>query len=207
MIGLARLRGDSMSSTNKHKPNLDALLRKTCGLLNRWKMPYLLIGGLAVGVVGEARMTHDVDVIVAIPLAALATFASRARAVGFVVAKGSLEEAAVTGALRLTWSGLHVDVIFASTEFERSAFSRRRRVQLAGRQTCVPTPEDLILLKLVPGRPKDVSDVESILLRHRGKLDLSYLERWAQALSDEMEDVRIWDMLQRLLKDAAAPLP
>ena len=59
---------------------------------------------------------------------------------------------------------------------------------------------NLDLLKLVPGRSKDLFDIESILLRHRGKLDLTYLEHWAQRLADEMEEVRIWNTLQRLLK-------
>lgn len=202
MIALERWRDVSMPTTKKQQPTLDDLLHKTIGLLDQWKIPYLLVGGLAVGVVGEARATQDVDVIIAVPLTDLATFAKRAKAAGFSVAKESLEEAPVTGALRLAWTGLHVDVIFASTQFEQSAFSRKRRVRLAGRTIYVPTPEDLILLKLVPGRRKDLFDIESVLLRHRGKLDRQYLEQWAQRLADEMEDVRIWDTLQWVLKDA-----
>jgi hypothetical protein len=185
-------------------PTLDELLRKTVACLDRWNISYLLIGGLAVGVVGEARMTHDVDLIIAVPLAELATFAQRAQAAGFSIARAALQEAPVTGALRLAWRGLHVDVIFASTEFEARAFARKRLVRLAGRPTPVPSPEDLVLLKLVPGRPKDLFDVEAILLRHRGKLDVAYLEQWAQRLSDEMEDTRIWETLQRLLKETDA---
>lgn len=190
-----------MPTAKKLQPDLDDLLRKTIALLDRWKIPYLLIGGLAVGIVGEARATHDIDLIIAVPLTDVDSIAKRARAAGFSIANASLEEARMTGALRLIWGGLHVDVIFTSTEFEQSAFSRKQRVQLAGCSIDVPTPEDLILLKLVPGRRKDFFDIESILLRHHGKLDLKYLEHWAQRLADEMEDVRMWDTLQRLLKD------
>lgn len=190
-----------MPTARKPQPNLDDLLRKTVTLLDRWRIPSLLIGGLAVGIVGEARATQDVDLILAVPLTEIDSIATRARAAGFSVANASVEEARMTGALRLTWGGLHVDVIFTSTEFEASAFSRKRRVQLAGCPIDVPTPEDLILLKLVPARRKDLFDVESILLRHHGKLDLKYLEHWAQRLADDMEDIRIWDTLQRLLKE------
>ena len=197
-------RGNSMATRKHQQPSLDALLRKIVDVLDRWKIPHLLVGGLAAGIVGEPRITLDVDLIVAIPLSERTTFAKRARAAGFAIAKESEEEAGVTGALRLRWRSLHTDVIFASTEFERSAFGRKRRVRVAGRNVYVPSPEDLILLKLVPGRKKDLFDVESVLLRHRGKLDRTYLERWAQRLSDEMEDTRIWETLQRLLKEADA---
>ena len=194
-----------MATRKQEQPSLDALLRKIVDLLDRWKIPHLLVGGLAAGIVGEPRITLDVDLIVAIPLSERATFAKRARAAGFAIAKESEEEAGMTGALRLRWRGLHTDIIFASTEFEQSAFARKRRVRIADRSVHVPSPEDLVLLKLVPGRKKDLFDVESILLRHRGKLDRKYLEHWAQRLSDEMEDTRVWETLQRLLKEADRP--
>ena len=63
-----------------------------------------------------------------------------------------------------------------------------------------PSPEDFILFKLIPGRSKDLLDVESVILRHRDTLDRDYLQQWAQRLSDEMEDLRLFNTLTRLLE-------
>ena len=86
-----------------------------------------------------------------------------------------------------------------SFSFEQSAFVRKLSVRLAGRKTYVPSPEDLILLKLVPGREKDILDVKGIMVRHRDRLDRKYLERWAMHLDDAAQESRIWSILQRLL--------
>lgn len=59
--------------------------------------------------------------------------------------------------------------------------------------------EDFILLKIIPGRDKDILDVKSVIERHKGKLDKRYLEMWAQRFSDEAEDMRIWNTLRQLL--------
>ena len=42
-------------------------------------------------------------------------------------------------------------------------------------------------------------DAEGIALRHKGKLDRKYLEFWTQKLSDEAEDITIWNRLMKLL--------
>lgn len=57
----------------------------------------------------------------------------------------------------------------------------------------------MILFKIIPGREKDILDAESIILRHKDKLSREYLEKWAMSLSDMAEDIRIWNILQKLL--------
>lgn len=77
---------------------------------------------------------------------------------------------------------------------------RKRRVRLYNTNAFFPTPEDLILLKIIPGRPQDLLDAETIAQRHRNRLDVKYLESWARRLSDDTEDTRIFHTLQKLLK-------
>ena len=45
----------------------------------------------------------------------------------------------------------------------------------------VASPEDLILLKLVAARPRDIADVMDICLA-QGQLDEFYLRHWAKEL-------------------------
>jgi len=44
-------------------PTFDAFCRESIDFLTGTSTPYLIIGGLAVAVIGEPRMTGDVDVI------------------------------------------------------------------------------------------------------------------------------------------------
>ena len=81
------------------------------------------------------------------------------------------------------------------------AFNRRKTIALYGIKAFFPTPEDLILFKIIPGRKQDLLDAERVVLRHEGKLDTEYLKSWARKLSDQAEDMRIWNELKTLLKD------
>jgi predicted nucleotidyltransferase len=81
------------------------------------------------------------------------------------------------------------------------ACERRKEIPLYGIKAFFPTPEDLILLKIIPGRDKDLLDAKNIVLRHKGKLDINYLKKWAEVFSDEAQDMRICNLLNKLLKD------
>ena len=178
---------------------LDKLYNKTINLLESEKIPYLLIGGLAVGILGEPRMTRDIDLIIFTSKSSIPVFLKSLKKAKFnfspAVAQKNVQ---LKGAFRVTFEDLWVDFIVSSTDFENSAFKRKIKVKLLGKSVNIPSPEDLILLKLIPGRERDILDVKSIIERHRSKLDKRYLENWAQKLSDEAEDLRIWNILKKL---------
>jgi len=180
--------------------NLDKLLKKTITLLEKEGLDYFVIGGLAVGLLGEPRMTQDIDLIVFISKDKIENFLKSALVSGFKCNKTSvLDNVRNKGAFKLVWQNLWVDIIIASTEFEKSALKRTIKTKLLGKNIKIPSPEDFIILKIIPGRDKDILDVKSVIERHKGKLDKKYLEDWAQSLSDEAEDMKIWNTLKKLL--------
>lgn len=153
-------------------------------------MPYLVIGGMAQAVIGEPRLTQDVDCIIALPSSHTATWLDGFVKAGFAVDRAkAVERIEAVGTFTARRGSWRIDVIIASTEFEQSAFRRAQRLRVYDVEANFPTPEDLILLKLVPGREKDLLDAKTVLARHRGHLNRPYLERWAQRLSDEAEAV------------------
>lgn len=180
--------------------SLDKFVTKTLRFLNRTKIPYLVIGGLAAAVVGEPRFTYDIDVDIALDSKMIKDFLTKAKKEGFRFdPKAVTQDLETQGAFRIAGKRFHVDFIVASTDLEREAMNRAEFKSLYGVRAAFPTPEDLILLKIIPGRPQDILDIDRIARRHRSNLDESYLLRWAQLLSDEAQDLRIYNAVAGLL--------
>ncbi len=181
---------------------LEDVYKKIVMFLNRGKYKYIVIGGIAAGTIGEARATGDVDVDIIISRENIPAFLDKAAKDGFKVSmKRCLESAEQTGVFQINYEDFHIDFVIASTNVETSAFERAQVRKLYGIKAFFPTPEDMILLKIIPGRDKDLLDAKNIALRHKGKLDTRYLKRWATKLCDEAENMRIWNILKELLKD------
>ncbi len=181
---------------------LEEVYKKVVTFLNRGKYKYLIIGGIAAGTLGEPRVTGDVDVDIELAEENIIDFLDKAKEEGFKVHKEKcVKTTKQTGTFQINYGDFHIDFIIASTDFENQAFERRKIIRLYGIKAFFPTPEDLILLKIIPGRDKDLLDAKSIVLRHKGKLDTRYLKTWATKLCDEAQDMRIWKALKDLLKD------
>lgn len=180
---------------------LEDVFVKLVSFLNKEKFEYIIIGGMAAAVLGEPRVTGDIDVDILLDKDNISDFLEKAKKAGFKIDKQrSTERAAKTSIFQIDYEDYRVDLIIASIDLEKDAFKRKKAITMYGVKAFFPTAEDLILLKIVPGRPKDLIDVENIAVRHKGKLDIKYLTKWAQKLSDEMQDMRIYNTLQKLLK-------
>ncbi|HQM73496.1 MAG TPA: DUF6036 family nucleotidyltransferase, partial [Deltaproteobacteria bacterium] len=73
--------------------------------------------------------------------------------------------------------GIRVDFIFSFTPYETQAIQRSNRVPIQGTDVCFASPEDLIIHKMFAGRPRDMEDVRSILLRN-DDVDIPYIQSW-----------------------------
>lgn len=151
--------------------------------LNASRIRYVIVGGLAAGYLGEPRATQDADLVTFLSsddLERLIAFARRRRA---RVSAAAVRKGAATDAFfRFTIKGVQIDFMVGQTSFEFDVLSRRRHVRLFATKVPMASPEDVILMKLVSGRPQDWQDAKAILLRHARTLDTRYLEHWARAL-------------------------
>ena len=97
-------------------------------------------------------------------------------------------------------SGVDVDIMFGALRFEEEAVARRTFVSVAGMSLPLPRPEDLIVMKAVAHRPRDLTDIEAILDAHPG-LDVEQVRRWVREFTQAAAMPEIWEDLRRLLKD------
>jgi hypothetical protein len=170
-------------------PPLLRVVRRTLDTLEKARVRFAVLGGFAVRVWGIPRPTYDLDVAVGIEAKGLRALLSSLEEAGFVVPAehtlGFLDR--VGGMQKLSVSSLEeghlweVDLFLASTPFLRSALRKAVAADLDGRRVPVCTPEDVILLKLLAGRRKDLVDVQEVLLV-AGRLDRARMRRWAERL-------------------------
>lgn len=178
---------------------LEDVYKKIVTFLNKEKYEYLIIGGIAAGTLGEPRVTADVDIDISLKKEKIGDFLKKARKEGFKIKKNTIIRAKKFGTFQINYGDFHIDFIIASIDLEREAFRRKKIIKLYNIKAFFPSPEDLILLKIISGRTQDLLDAEKVIIRQKGKLDINYLKKWAQRLSDEAEDIRIYHQLNKLL--------
>src|SRR6516162_11216922 len=151
-----------------------------------------LIGGLAVQRWGEPRLTRDVD------LSLLTGFGQEAVFVAKLIERYEPRtENPETFALRnrvllLVEDAVGIDVALAAIPFEERAIERSTSYEFLPHKslrTC--SAEDLIVYKAFADRPRDWIDVEGVLLRQQGRLDLELVFAELTPLADAKESPEI----------------
>jgi hypothetical protein len=146
----------------------------------------MLIGGQAVLLHGEPRLTQDVDVTLGVPPTRLVNALVACEATGLT----PLPED-VTAFVRDTFvlptadlqTGIRVDLIFSTTPYETEAIERSVLIEVNGVQVPFASAEDLILHKLFAGRPRDIEDAVGVVRRKGRELDWVYIRGWAVKFS------------------------
>jgi hypothetical protein len=182
----------------------DAFCREAVDFLSQASVPYLIIGGVAVATIGQPRATGDVDVIGYVPMEKAIELVDAAIAAGFVVAPDERETLQATGTLRFRKGRFQLDIILASLPFEDDARARARPHRLFGRMVPLPTPEDLILFKVLAGRDKDLVDAVGVARRHLSALDRRYLEEAIKTVCELAEDLTPLRRLEEVLRKASS---
>ncbi len=182
-------------------PNeFDAFCRFAFGFLEDQKVRFLVIGGLAVIVIGEPRLTADADVIVFMSPPEAEALITKGTEAGFDVRQDvERERLATTGTMRLRRGLFQLDLITASLPFEDVAYDRASVHRVFGMSLRFPSPEDMILFKVLAGRDKDMLDAAGIVRRHRDHLDITYIEKTLLPICDTAEDMTPWNRLNRIL--------
>ena len=169
--------------------DLAQALRDFVLLFEGMDIPYAVMGGIAVRIYGIPRPTHDIDFTLALDRNRLPDLYEAVRALGYTVpeqyASGWVDNVAglplVRVRLYLEGRGVDIDIFLAESRFQEQLLARRRREQLDELSVWFVSPEDLILLKLLARRPRDLADIGDILFT-QGQLDESYMRHWAQEL-------------------------
>lgn len=176
-------------------------LRAVQALIDRFQAKGVIIGGAAVCLLGQARLTADVDAMLLVTNDDLTALLEAAHEVGFVPRRRSV----ALFARRNRLVPLHhpetksdVDISLGAMPLEIEMVKRSRLMRYGNLRVRLPTIEDLIILKAIAHRDKDRLDIIS-LLEIYPKLDHARIEKWVREYADLMEMPELWDDIARLL--------
>lgn len=183
------------------KEGLRFVFRKVYSVLEKKKVPYLVIGGIASGILGRPRFTEDVDLLIFISKEKVELLLDALAKEGFYFDRLEAENSVLSrGVFRVSLGKYHADFIINAVQIGKKALERGIFIKLWGKKVRLPSPEDMLIFKLSAGRNTDLIDAENILLANEGKIDEKYLIETAQKFCDEVEDLRVWKLLKKLLK-------
>ena len=157
------------------------------------------IGGLAVQRWGEPRITRDVD------LTLITGFGGEEGFIDVLLAEypARIEDAKEFALRRRVLllraeSGVGIDVSLGGLAFEERLAARASDFSFGpGLDIRTCSAEDLVVLKLFASRPLDIRDAEGVVLRHKDRLDWSYIEDQLGPLVAIKEEPEILQTLAR----------
>lgn len=184
------------------KETLQTVLLEIGDFLQSQELPHALIGGLAASLRGRTRVTEDADFVVVCSVDRALELAETLDGQPFELLFPEVEEVIRRSfilPLRHRETGIVVDLAIGVSGLEQQVVSRATPVTIGNRQFPVATAEDLILMKMIAGRPQDDQDVRGIVSISQDSLDWDYCLR----VAEQLEQAVGIDMVEKIrrLKD------
>lgn len=140
----------------------------------------MIIGGQAVLLYGEPRLTKDIDITLGTGIEALPKILRLSGNLGLDPLVKNIEdfvkETMVLPVIDKK-SGIRVDFMFSFSPYERQAIERSRSIKIGRTEVKFASLEDVVIHKIVAERARDLEDAGAILLKNPD-FDAGYIEKW-----------------------------
>jgi len=191
-----------MNQSDHIEPLLDAL-EALQHLLSRFDNKGVIIGGVAVSILGRARFTEDVDAMFLLSNKDLPRLLEMAKEEGIEPRINNAVDFARKNRVLLlkhTITDTGIDISLGALPFEEEMVERGMLYEVDDAlQLRLPTPEDLIIMKAIAHRPKDLEDIRTIAEKYPN-LDVKRIEQWVTAFGEVLETPDLWGLVNSLLK-------
>jgi hypothetical protein len=178
------------------------LLRDLVAWLDAAQVEGVVIGGLAASILGRPRATRDVDLLVWLEPERWNEFLSLSSRFGFrprISDPLDFAELSRVLLLRHEPSSIDLDISLGGLPFEEEAVARGARVDIEGVQVPLVSAQDLLVMKAVAHRPRDLADIEAVLDRNPG-MDLEGAQNWIREFSAALDRPDIFDDFQEIAR-------
>jgi hypothetical protein len=176
-------------------------LRALATALDGAEVRWYVFGAQAAIAYGSTRVTKDIDVTVELPPDGVRVLVDALRAVAVAPRIDDVDDfIARTRVVPMVHrpTGMPIDVVLAGPGMEELFLSRARRLRMADVDVSVASPEDILVMKILAGRPHDREDALSVL-RGRPDLDLAAVRSTLSALEGALDQSDLTPVLESLL--------
>ncbi len=159
---------------------LKELIKNVVKELDKKGIEYMIIGGQAVLIYGEPRLTRDIDITLGATPERYEDIEKITKDLNLkIIPENPIDFVKKTMVLPTIdeESGIRVDFIFSFSEYEKTALKRVNKIKIDDTQVCYASVEDVIIHKIISGRERDIEDVKSILLKNK-EFDEKYILKW-----------------------------
>ena len=167
-----------------------ALLERIASKLNQAEIPYMIIGGQAVLLYGEPRLTKDIDITLGIgidKLPDLKKIAKNLKLKSLVEKVDDFVQKTMVFPSQDQASGIRVDFIFSFSPYEKLAIKRSIPIIFSNIPIQFASLEDVIIHKIFAKRPRDLEDVRTILIKNP-EYDIQYINKWLEKFDLSLEE-------------------
>ena len=135
--------------------------------------PWYVFGAQAVVAYGVPRLSADVDVTLRLTPDTPAAFADAMGAGGFALRVSDPEFIERTRVMPFvhTATGMPVDIVLAGSGLEDMFLGRARATDIGGTSVPILDVEDLMIAKVLAGRPKAIDDAQALWRVHGSRLN------------------------------------
>jgi hypothetical protein len=150
----------------------------------------MVIGGQAVLLYGEPRLTRDIDITLGLGVRELNKLKETISSLSLKILVERDEEFVERNMVLPTLdekSGIRVDFIFSFSPFEKQAIERAKDIKLGRSLVRFASLEDVVIHKVIAGRARDLEDIKSILLKNQ-KYDSNYIEKWLKEFDQSLNE-------------------
>ena len=177
------------------------LLTALKDVLARWGRWYVF-GAQAVIAYGVPRLSADVDVTLQLVPEEPERFAREMEAAGFALRVDDPDFVRRTRVMPFVHlaTAMPLDVVLAGSGLEDEFLDRARAVDIGGTTVPLIDPEDLIIAKVLAGRPKDLEDAHG-LWRLRGRdLDIARIRQTLRLLEQALSQSDLLSAFESILR-------
>ena len=163
---------------------------------------WYLFGAQAALVHGAARLTSDVDATVLCDPGDVVALTAVLAAHGFALRPAPPDFIERTRVVPLAHvrTGMQADVVLGGPGLEEMFASRAVVRDLDGVPVPVAMAEDLLAMKILAGRPKDLDDVRALLASNPGRLDLDQTRAVLRELEMALDRRDLLEELERAIR-------
>jgi predicted nucleotidyltransferase len=191
----------SLQPTPESITPLLAPIQALQSLLSKFNDQGVIIGGVAASLLGVPRFTADLDAVFLLGFEDIPQLLNEAASRGIeprISDPISFARKSRVLLLRHTKSGIDIDLSLGVLPFEVEMVERSRMVEIGSIQLRLPAPEDLIIMKAIAHRPKDLIDIQSISAS-TSNLDKERIQYWVEQFGEALDMPGLWMEISKLL--------